>query len=94
MNDHLWMYRDSPKGCMRLIIVMGFIINYVLSNLRNISGGGIRCLCKKCKNKKKKIDPDVITMHLLQKRFMKRYLCLYAHGKPCVPHNTMVEKDD
>jgi len=43
---------------------------------------------------KKFFDPDVITMHLLQKRFMKRYLCLYAHGKPCVPHNTMVEKDD
>jgi hypothetical protein len=43
---------------------------------------------------KKFFDPDVITMHLLQKRFMKRYLCLYAHGKPCVPHNTMVENDD
>ena len=52
MNDHSWMYRDSLKSCMRLIIVMGFIINYVLSNLRNISGGGIRCPCKRCKNKK------------------------------------------
>ena len=26
-------------------------INYVLSNPRNISGGDIRCPCKRCKNK-------------------------------------------
>jgi len=26
-------------------------INYALSNPRNISGGGIRCLCKMCKKK-------------------------------------------
>jgi hypothetical protein len=32
-------------------VVQGFI-NYALSNLKNISGEGIRCLCKKCKNKK------------------------------------------
>ena len=31
--------------------VQGFI-NYTLSNLRNISGDGIRCPCKRCKNKK------------------------------------------
>jgi len=27
-------------------------INYALSNLRNISRGGIKCSCKRCKNKK------------------------------------------
>jgi len=27
------------------------LINYALSNPRNISGGGIRYLCKRCKNK-------------------------------------------
>jgi hypothetical protein len=50
--------------------VEGFI-NYVLSNLRNISGGDIECLYKRCKNKKF-LNLDVITMHLLQKRFMKK----------------------
>jgi hypothetical protein len=30
--------------------VKGFI-NYALSNLRNISGGGIRCPCNRCENK-------------------------------------------
>jgi hypothetical protein len=39
-------------------------INYALSNPYNISGGGIRCLCKRCKNKKL-FDLDVITIHLL-----------------------------
>jgi hypothetical protein len=33
------------------MLIQGFI-NYALSNPRNISGGGIRCPCKKCKNKK------------------------------------------
>ena len=31
--------------------IQGFI-NYAISNSRNISGGGIRCPCKRCKNKK------------------------------------------
>ena len=31
--------------------VEGFI-NYILSNPRNVSGDGIRCLCKRYKNKK------------------------------------------
>jgi hypothetical protein len=45
--------------------------NYALSNLRNISGGGIKCLCKKCKNKKF-LDSDIVMIHLLQKRFMEK----------------------
>jgi hypothetical protein len=36
-------------------------INYTLSKLRNISGGGIRCSCKMCKNKKI-LDLDVVTI--------------------------------
>ena len=31
-------------------VVEGFI-NYALSNLKNITGGGIRCSCKRCKTK-------------------------------------------
>jgi hypothetical protein len=31
-------------------------------------------------------------MHLLQKGFMKKYLCWYAHEEPYVPHDTMVER--
>jgi len=76
MDDYSCMYRDSPQGLQKTDYcngVQGFI-NYALSNPRNISGGGIRCPCKKCKNKKF-IDPDTVTMHLLQKRFMEKYLC-------------------
>ena len=60
------MYRDSLEGLCRMNYcneVKGFI-NYVLSNLRNISGGVIRCSCKSCKNKKF-FDLNVVTMHLL-----------------------------
>jgi hypothetical protein len=45
--------------------VHGFI-NYALFNPRNISGGGIRCLCKRYKNKKN-FDPNVVTMHIFYK---------------------------
>jgi hypothetical protein len=30
-------------------------------------------------------------MHLLQKEFIKKYICWYAHGELYVPHDTMVE---
>jgi hypothetical protein len=93
MDDLSWMYRDSPEGLRRINYcneVQDFI-NYVLSNPRNISGNDIRCLCKRCKNKNF-LDLDVVTMHLLQKRFMKRYLCWFVYGEPYVPHEIMVEK--
>ena len=51
MNDCSCMYRDSPQGLQMMNYckwVQGFI-NYTLSNMRNISGGGIRCSCKRCK---------------------------------------------
>jgi len=60
------MYRVSPKKLqlMNYCNEIEDFINYVLSNLKNIIGGGIRCLCKRCKNKKL-IDADVVMMHLL-----------------------------
>jgi len=70
--------------------VMSFI-NYALSNLKNISGNGISCLCKRCKNKKF-INPDIVAIHLLQKGFIEKYLCWYAHGEPYVPYETMIER--
>lgn len=85
------MFRDLPEGLHRIDYynrVQGFI-NYALSNPRNISGGSIRCLCKTCKNKKF-LDPDAVMIHLLQKRFMERYLCWFAHGEPYFPHETMI----
>jgi hypothetical protein len=39
-------------------------IKYTQSNLKNISGGGIRCPCKRCKNKTF-LSLDVVMMHLL-----------------------------
>ena len=38
------------------------------------------------------LNPDVITIHLLQKRLMEKYLCWFAHGEPYVPYETMVER--
>jgi hypothetical protein len=64
--------------------VQGFI-NFATSILRNFIDGGIRCLCRKCKNKKF-MHPDVVTMHLLTKGFIEDYLCWYAHGELFVPN--------
>jgi hypothetical protein len=47
------------------------LITYALSNPRNISERGIRCSCKRCKNKNF-LNPDVVTMHLLQKKKILR----------------------
>ena len=68
--------------------VQGFI-NYTTSISRNISRGGIRCPCKRCKNKKF-LDLDVVTMHLLYKGFMEEYMCWY--GELFVPHKIIVER--
>jgi len=57
--------------------VHGFI-NYALSNLRNIRSDGIKCPCKRCKNKKF-LHQDVVMIHVLQKGFMKRHMCWFAH---------------
>ena len=93
MDDRSWIYRDTIQGLRRMDYcneVHNFI-NYTLSNSRNISGGGIKCPCRRCKNKKF-LDPNVVTIHLLQKRFMEKYLYWYTHGEPYVPYDTMLEK--
>jgi hypothetical protein len=62
--------------------------------LRNISEGGIRCPCKRCKNKKF-LDSDIVMMHLLEEKkkgFIKKCMCWYPHREPCVPHDVMIEK--
>ena len=49
MDDHLYVYQDSPERLRQMDYCNGneSLINYVVSNPRNI-----RCLCKRCKNKK------------------------------------------
>jgi hypothetical protein len=93
MDDRSWMYRNSLEGLCRMNYcnkVKGFI-NYAQSNPRNISGCGIRCSCKRCKNKKF-FDLNVVTMHLLKKKKVReRYLCWFAYGEPYVPHETIKE---
>ena len=61
--------------------VQGFII-YALSNPRNTSGNGIRCLYKRYKNKKF-LNSDVVTMYFLQKGFMERYMCKLIRRTIC-----------
>jgi hypothetical protein len=70
--------------------VQGFI-NFVISIPRNFSRGGIRCPCRKCKNKKY-LHLDVVMMHLLHKGFMEDYLCWYAHGELFIRNESMVER--
>ena len=63
------MYQDSPQELRRMNYCNGVqdFINYAISNLRNISGDGIRYLYKRCKNNKF-LNPDVVMMYLLQKK--------------------------
>jgi hypothetical protein len=53
--------------------VQGFI-NFATFIPRNFTGGGIRCPCRKCQNKKY-LHLDVVMMHLLHKEFMENYQC-------------------
>jgi hypothetical protein len=80
MDDRSWMYRDSPQR-LRMIDycnrIQGFI-NYIISNPINISGGGSKCSCKRCKNKKF-FDPDIVTMHFLQKKGSLSNTCVGMH---------------
>jgi hypothetical protein len=69
MDDRSWMYRDLPQGLRRMDYcngVQGFI-NFATSIPRNFTGGGIRCLYKKCQYKKY-LHPDVVTMYLSTQR--------------------------
>ena len=87
------MYWDSPKRLRMMNYcneIEGFI-NYALSNPRNISGWGIRCPCKRCKNKKF-LNPDVVTMYVLQKKVHGEILILVCTWEPYVPYETMIKK--
>jgi hypothetical protein len=93
MNDRSWMYRDSPQGLQRMNYcnrVQSFI-NFTTSIPRNIKRGGIRCSCRRYKNKNF-LHPDVVTMHVLHKEFMKNYLCWYAYKELFVRNESMVER--
>jgi len=70
--------------------VRGFI-NFATSIPRNFTGDGIKCPCRKCKNKKY-LHPDVVMMHLLTKGFIEDYLCWYVHGELFVPNESMIER--
>jgi len=87
------LYQDSPKKLHKMNYCNGVegFINYTLSNSKNISGCGIRCLCKRCKNKKF-LSPNVVMMSLLWKWFIEKYLCKFAHGKPYILYETMIGK--
>jgi len=65
------------KGCARYIIVMGlrfFLITYYLI-LEILVGVILDVHARGVKIKKKILNPDVVMMHLLQKkRFMEKYL--------------------
>jgi hypothetical protein len=93
MDDRSWMYRDSPQGLRMMDYCNGVqvFINFATSILRNFSGGGIRCLCRKCKNKKY-MHPDVVAMHLLHNKFIEDYLYWYAHGELFFHNESMVER--
>jgi len=93
MDDRSWMYRDSPQGLRRIDYcnkVQSFI-NFATSIPRNFTGGGIRCPCRKCQNKKY-LHLDVVTMHLLHKGFMENYQYWYAHGQVFVSKRRMEER--
>jgi len=93
MDDRLWMYRDSPQGLRRMDYcneIQGFI-NFTTSIPRNFTGGGIRCQCRKCQNKKY-LHLDVVMMHLLHKGFMKNYRCWYAYIEVFVHNKSMRER--
>jgi len=58
-------------------------INYTLSKPRNISGGGIRCSCKMCKNKKF-LDLDVVAILFYKRVYEKIFVLVYTQRTICV----------
>jgi len=60
------MYRNLTKDLCTKNYLQGVdVINFILSNMKNISRGKIRCPYMKCKNKKFHHN-DVVMMHLLK----------------------------
>jgi hypothetical protein len=56
-----------------------------------VASSGIRCPCRKCKNKKY-LHPDIVTIHLLHKGLMEDYLCWYARGELFVHNESIIER--
>jgi hypothetical protein len=82
-----------PQGLRRIDYcngVRGFI-NFATFIPRNFTRGDIRCLYRKCQNKKY-LHQDVVMMHLLHKGFMEDCLCWYAHGELFVCNESMWER--
>ena len=77
MDDRSCMYQVSLEELCIMDYCNGIesFINYALSNLKNISRSSIRCLYKRCKNKKF-LNPDIVIMHLLQKKVHEKILML------------------
>ena len=76
MDNRSWMYLDSPQGLYREDYSRGVegFIDFSLSNPKNITEEKIKCLCVKCKNKKFH-KSYVVTMYLLKKKLVEKYLC-------------------
>ena len=83
-----------PKGCGWWIIVMEFRILLITHYLiRKILVEGVLDVHARGVKIKKFPDLNIVTMHFLQKEFMVKYMCWYAHGKLYVPHDTHDRKD-
>jgi hypothetical protein len=65
-----------PQGLRRIDYCNGVrdFINFATFIPRNFTRGDIRCLYRKCQNKKY-LHQDVVMMHLLHKGFMEDCLC-------------------
>jgi hypothetical protein len=67
------------------------VINFILSNMKNISRGKIRCPYMKCKNKKLHHN-DVVMMHLLKIVCRKIFVMVCTSKKPYVPYKNMLDR--
>jgi hypothetical protein len=60
---------------LKILLIMHFLIWEILvEGVLNVHVRGVRI--------KKKIDLDIVMIHVLQKEFIEKYLCCYAHGEP------------
>jgi hypothetical protein len=82
-----------PQGLQRIDYCNGVpgFINFATFILINFTGGDIRCLYRKCQNKKY-LHQDVVMMHFLHKGFMEDYMCCYAHGELFICNESIGER--
>jgi hypothetical protein len=66
----------------RVLLIMQYLIREILVEaVLDVHVRGVRI--------KKIINSDVVTMHILQKRLIEKYMCWYTYGELFVPHDTM-----